>query len=144
MSFVSFSLENEKWMVWVDNRWYYKEQSTQTYFLFSKENQTKLVVTCSLGWTMSVICLLSWTCVHCTVCVCKYSISQTIRKTACVWFTQWHAGRGVGGPRPPQLEILGGHKNEKGVPIPCRILKVGGKKTHSKKYSYLRQEKICL
>ena len=35
---------------------------------------------------------------------------------------------GAGGPRPPQLAILGGRKNEKGAPIPRRILKVGGKK----------------
>jgi hypothetical protein len=38
----------------------------------------------------------------------------------------------------------GGRKNEKGAPIPRQILKVGGKKTHLKKYSYFHQEKICL
>ena len=38
----------------------------------------------------------------------------------------WQRGRG--GHPPPQLAILGGRKNEKGEPIPCRILKVGGKK----------------
>jgi hypothetical protein len=43
----------------------------------------------------------------------------------------------------PQLAILGEHKNEKGAPIPLGILKVGGK-THLKKYSYFRQEKMCL
>ena len=33
-----------------------------------------------------------------------------------------------GRPPSPQLAILGGRKNEKGAPIPHRILKVGGKK----------------
>jgi hypothetical protein len=37
-------------------------------------------------------------------------------------------GGGVGTAPLPQLAILGGRKNEKGAPIPHRILKVGGKK----------------
>jgi hypothetical protein len=42
----------------------------------------------------------------------------------------WNSGvlAGGGGTAPPQLAILGGRKNEKGAPIPRRILKVGGKK----------------
>ena len=39
---------------------------------------------------------------------------------------------GAGGPRPPQLAILGGRKNEKEAPIPRRILKVGGKNAFEK------------
>jgi hypothetical protein len=39
---------------------------------------------------------------------------------------------GAGGPRPPQLAILGGRKNEKGAPIPRRILKLVGKNAFEK------------
>jgi hypothetical protein len=38
------------------------------------------------------------------------------------------AGGPGGHAPPPKLAILGGRKNEKGAPIPRRILKVDGKK----------------
>jgi hypothetical protein len=38
---------------------------------------------------------------------------------------RWQGGREA---TAPQLAILGGRKNEKGAPIPRRILKVDGKK----------------
>jgi hypothetical protein len=65
-----------------------------------------------------------------------HNISKTKIETVAYW------QGGAGGPRPPspQLAILGGRKNEKGAPN----FESGWEKTHSKKYSYFRQEKMCL